>query len=99
MNGVIIITMQSSNPTYISNFCIIIQVAEEIWVCEKQTVTKWTGDISSYKETLKKLILKDDVKTVKAQKGPKPGATKNGKTTNGKTNGVIKNGVTKNGKK
>ncbi|XP_071803384.1 ATP-binding cassette sub-family F member 2-like isoform X2 [Asterias amurensis] len=81
------------------DFRLINQVAEEIWVCEKQTVTKWTGDISSYKQTLKKLILKDDVKTVKAQKGPKPGATKNGKTTNGKTNGVIKNGITKNGKK
>ncbi|MPC25694.1 ATP-binding cassette sub-family F member 2 [Portunus trituberculatus] len=29
-------------------------VAEEIWICENQTVTKWEGDILSYKEMLKK---------------------------------------------
>ena len=32
------------------------QVAEEIWVCNKQTVTKLEGDIFSYKESLAKEI-------------------------------------------
>ena len=31
-----------------------VKVAEEIWVCEKQTVTKWDGDILAYKEKLTK---------------------------------------------
>ncbi len=77
------------------DFRLINQVAEEIWVCEKQTVTKWTGDISSYKQTLKKLILKEEGKAAKAKNGPKNGTTKNGTTKNG----MIKNGATKNGKK
>jgi len=32
-------------------------VAEEIWICEHQKVTKWEGDILSYKEHLKKRVL------------------------------------------
>ena len=62
------------------------QVAEEIWVCEKRTVTKWTGDILSYKLTLKKNILKEEREAAKAAKGgkaksntAKTGAAKNGK--------------------
>lgn len=35
------------------DFRLINQVAQEIWVCEKQTVTKWKGDILSYKSYLK----------------------------------------------
>jgi len=38
------------------DFRLISQVAEEIWVCEKQTVTKWQGDILGYKDHLKKKI-------------------------------------------
>lgn len=38
---------------------IVFQVAEEIWVCEKGTVTKWQGDILSYKDHLKSKILKE----------------------------------------
>ncbi|KAK2189150.1 hypothetical protein NP493_114g03068 [Ridgeia piscesae] len=38
------------------DFRLISQVAEEIWVCNKQTVTKWEGDIFSYKESLAKEI-------------------------------------------
>uniref|UniRef100_A0A915K193 Uncharacterized protein n=1 Tax=Romanomermis culicivorax TaxID=13658 RepID=A0A915K193_ROMCU len=34
-------------------------VTEEIWVCENQTITKWPGDIFSYKEHLRKRIDKD----------------------------------------
>jgi len=39
--------------------CMLVQVAEEIWVCNKRTVTKWDGDIFSYKESLVKLMEKD----------------------------------------
>ncbi len=35
------------------------QVAEEIWVCEKQTVKKWEGDILTYKDHLKSKVMKD----------------------------------------
>merc|ERR1711997_724339 len=32
------------------DFRLIDQVADTIWICEKQTVNKWDGDILSYKE-------------------------------------------------
>ncbi|XP_042911585.1 ATP-binding cassette sub-family F member 2 [Parasteatoda tepidariorum] len=41
------------------DFRLISQVAEEIWVCENQTVTKWQGTIQSYKDHLRKRILRD----------------------------------------
>lgn len=44
------------------DFRLINQVAKEIWVCENQKVTKWKGDILSYKEELKKKILKANAK-------------------------------------
>ncbi|CAG9858296.1 unnamed protein product [Phyllotreta striolata] len=44
------------------DFRLISQVAEEIWVCEKETVTKWQGDILSYKDHLKSKILKEAAK-------------------------------------
>lgn len=34
------------------DFRLISQVAEEIWICEHQKVTKWEGDIIGYKDTL-----------------------------------------------
>uniref|UniRef100_A0A672K9Z1 ATP-binding cassette, sub-family F (GCN20), member 2b n=1 Tax=Sinocyclocheilus grahami TaxID=75366 RepID=A0A672K9Z1_SINGR len=37
-------------------FRLIPQVTQEIWVCEKQTITKWNGDILTYKEHLKSKI-------------------------------------------
>jgi hypothetical protein len=37
-----------------------IQVAEEIWVCENECVTKWEGDILSYKDHLKSKVLKNN---------------------------------------
>ena len=40
------------------DFRLISQVAEEIWVCEHQTITKWEGDIFSYKKELTKQITK-----------------------------------------
>lgn len=47
------------------DFRLISQVAEEIWVCEKGTVTKWKGDILSYKEHLKSKVLKEIEKNAK----------------------------------
>lgn len=44
------------------DFRLINQVAEEIWVCEKQAVTKWNGNIIDYKDHLKKDIAKEQVK-------------------------------------
>ncbi|KAK2860679.1 hypothetical protein Q7C36_004845 [Tachysurus vachellii] len=38
------------------DFRLIQQVAQEIWVCENQTITKWSGDILAYKEHLKSKI-------------------------------------------
>lgn len=43
------------------DFRLIMQVAKEIWVCEKGEVTPWKGDIYSYKKTLKKKV-KDSLK-------------------------------------
>jgi len=39
------------------DFRLISQVAETIWVCEKETVTKWESSILDYKEHLKEKIL------------------------------------------
>nr|XP_040577820.1 ATP-binding cassette sub-family F member 2-like [Lepeophtheirus salmonis] len=41
------------------DFRLINQVAEEIWVCEHQKVTKWDSDILKYKEHLKNKVLKE----------------------------------------
>jgi ATP-binding cassette subfamily F protein 2 len=41
------------------DFRLISQVAEEIWVCENGTVTKWEGTIESYKEKLRQDVMKD----------------------------------------
>ena len=37
---------------------VVLQVAKEIWVCEKQGVHPWRGDIQSYKQALKKKAMK-----------------------------------------
>uniref|UniRef100_A0A8C4WUQ5 ATP-binding cassette sub-family F member 2 n=1 Tax=Eptatretus burgeri TaxID=7764 RepID=A0A8C4WUQ5_EPTBU len=42
------------------DFRLIQQVAKEIWICEKQTITKWDGDILGYKEHLKNKLIDDD---------------------------------------
>jgi ATP-binding cassette subfamily F protein 2 len=47
------------------DFRLISQVAEEIWVCEKQTTTKWEGDIFSYKEALVARVEKQNAKRLK----------------------------------
>ena len=48
------------------NICIyFLKVADEIWICEKQTVTKWEGDILSYKDHLKGKVMKESNKDAK----------------------------------
>merc|ERR1712173_236774 len=42
------------------DFRLISQVANEIWICEKQKVTKWETGILAYKEILKRNVLDDD---------------------------------------
>jgi len=41
------------------DFRLINQVAKEIWICEHRKVTRWDGDIISYKENLRKKLGKD----------------------------------------
>jgi len=48
------------------DFRLIDQVADTIWICEKQTVHKWEGNILSYKEHLKAKVMKDAKKNAKA---------------------------------
>ncbi|KAK0080712.1 hypothetical protein PV325_013470 [Microctonus aethiopoides] len=47
------------------DFRLINQVAEEIWICENGTVTKWQGNILDYKEFLKSKVLNDNQKREK----------------------------------
>jgi ATP-binding cassette subfamily F protein 2 len=41
------------------DFRLINQIADEIWICEHGGIEKWNGDIQTYKETLRKKVLKD----------------------------------------
>merc|ERR1712223_826017 len=56
------------------DFRLINQVADDIWICEKQTVTKWQGDIIDYKDHLKKKVLKEINKQAKATEKTSRGA-------------------------
>jgi ATP-binding cassette subfamily F protein 2 len=38
------------------DFRLVEQVTDEIWVCDHQTISKWDGDIFSYKDHLRKKI-------------------------------------------
>ncbi|KAH7724460.1 ATP-binding cassette sub-family F member 2 [Aphelenchoides avenae] len=38
------------------DFRLVQQVTDEIWICDNQAVTKWDGDIFSYKQHLRKKI-------------------------------------------
>lgn len=44
----------------VSSLRFVFQVAQEIWVCEKQTITKWPGDILAYKEHLKSKLVGEE---------------------------------------
>lgn len=41
------------------DFRLINQVADKIWICEKETVTEWHGDIGAYKDHLKSKVMKE----------------------------------------
>jgi len=49
------------------DFRLIDQVADEIWICENQTVTKWEGGITKYKDTLKAKVMKQNNKDAKSK--------------------------------
>jgi len=42
------------------DFRLISQVAKEVWICDNNTIKKWSGDIRSYKDSL--------IKTMRASK-------------------------------
>ena len=46
---------------------IYLQVAEKIWICEKEKVTEWEGDIIAYKDHLKRKVMKELNKDAKAK--------------------------------
>eukprot|EP00746_Dinoflagellata_sp_MGD_P144478 gnl/MRDRNA2_/MRDRNA2_77209_c0_seq1.p1 gnl/MRDRNA2_/MRDRNA2_77209_c0~~gnl/MRDRNA2_/MRDRNA2_77209_c0_seq1.p1 ORF type:complete len:700 (-),score=152.27 gnl/MRDRNA2_/MRDRNA2_77209_c0_seq1:22-2121(-) len=39
------------------DFRLIGQVAQEIWLCDKKSITKWNGDIKSYKKQLRSQVI------------------------------------------
>ena len=41
------------------DFRLVQQVTEEIWICDHQKITKWDGDIFSFKQHLRKKIEKE----------------------------------------
>ena len=43
------------------------KVAQEIWICENEKVTKWDGDILSYKTHLKSKVMKETNKNAKSE--------------------------------
>ena len=43
------------------------QVADKIWICEKETVTEWKGDIGAYKDHLKAKVMKELNKDAKSK--------------------------------
>ena len=43
------------------------QVANDIWICENQKVTKWEGDILGYKNHLKAKVMKAANKDAKCK--------------------------------
>ena len=49
------------------NIFSVLQVADTIWICEKETVTKWEGDIISYKDHLKAKVMKEAKKNAKSK--------------------------------
>jgi len=49
------------------DFRLINQVADQIWICEKETVTKWNKDILAYKDHLKAKVMKESNKDAKAK--------------------------------
>jgi ATP-binding cassette subfamily F protein 2 len=50
------------------DFRLISQVAEEIWICNKQKITKWGGDIFSFKQSLIDKLRKETERAERAAK-------------------------------
>ena len=42
------------------DFRLIDQVAKQIWVCDKKTISVWKGDIRSYKRSLIEKVKRDE---------------------------------------
>merc|ERR1712165_189405 len=49
------------------DFRLINQVADKIWICEKEKVTEWEGDIGAYKDHLKRKVMKELNKDAKSK--------------------------------
>merc|ERR1712226_1236103 len=49
------------------DFRLINQVADQIWICENQKVTKWEKDILAYKSHLKAKVMKESNKDAKTK--------------------------------
>ena len=45
--------------------CVYLQVTEQIWICENETITPWDGDIYKYKQKLVKIVKKENEKQMK----------------------------------
>merc|ERR1719192_1244926 len=56
------------------DFRLINQVAEKIWICEKEKVTAWENDIIAYKDHLKRKVMKELNKQAKATEKQTRGA-------------------------
>jgi ATP-binding cassette, subfamily F, member 2 len=41
------------------DFRLIYQVTEEVWLCDKQTITKVEGDIMKYKQDLHNQVMRE----------------------------------------
>lgn len=52
------------------DFRLISQVAEEIWTCENQTVSRFNGDIMDYKNRLRERILEEGILQAHSQVHP-----------------------------
>jgi len=66
------------------DFRLINQVADEIWICEKETVTKWEGDILAYKQHLKNKVMKELRKAEKAALAQQNGSKSKESSNKGK---------------
>ena len=53
------IGLVGNQKVYNNNFPITLQVADKIWICEKEKVTEWEGDIGAYKDHLKRKVMKE----------------------------------------
>jgi ATP-binding cassette subfamily F protein 2 len=59
INQVCAVILSFSYFTHLIMFAFYFKVAKEIWICEKQTIRKWKGDIISYKAHLRSKITSD----------------------------------------